>query len=319
MSRVVMARCTEDDRVAEALDVALEPFGGLGGARGFGRKIERGSRVLVKPNFLRAYPASAGVSPSAGLLDAVCRRLLDLGAEVRIGDSPAFGSARSVAEATGIADIARALEIPIVEFDKPVRVRSAAPDLTLQIDREVIESDAVVNLCKLKAHQQLGMTVGVKNLFGCITGKRKPVWHLRLGDRANDFGEMLIAVYRAVAPVLSICDAVYGMDGNGPAKGRHRPVGVLLAAEDAVAMDVVAAHLVGHPPETLRVLAAAETLGEGAWRLDRIELLGDVTLDDARVHDWQPPEGAPIFFNPLRIVASTAKQIAILAGERGGA
>ncbi|HCP47557.1 MAG TPA: (4Fe-4S)-binding protein, partial [Deltaproteobacteria bacterium] len=63
MTQVALVQCPDYDttRVSDALDRALEPFGGLLGAGGFNKSISAGSRVLVKPNFLRAAPAERAV------------------------------------------------------------------------------------------------------------------------------------------------------------------------------------------------------------------------------------------------------------------
>ena len=320
MSKVAITRCDtyQRDAIEKAIDDVLEPFGGLAGAKGFGRQIKSGDRVLLKPNFLRAAPAEAAVSPHPEVVRAVCTRLIDLGARVKIGDSPAFGTAQGAAKACGVLDVAAEFDIPVVEFNKAKKVSTAGPaGLTLQLDREVLEADAVINVCKFKGHQQLGLTLAVKNLFGCITGKRKPVWHLRLGDRDNDFGEMLVEVYRTVAPTLSICDGVFAMEGNGPGRGEPRPLGLLLAAEDGVALDSVGAQIVGYPPEQLRVIQAARSLGVGTTDIEKIELLGSSSLDDFRVDDWKFPDSLPIFFNPARVAWSTAKQALLLARMKG--
>ena len=319
MSRVSLVRCPSYDEalVTSALDRALEPFGGISGVGGFGGKIGPGSRVLVKPNFLRAAPAERAVSPHPTLVRALCQRLLDLGASVRIGDSPAFGSAAGVAKANGIQRVAEELGVKIVEFRRPVQIRAQGPSpLQLQLDREVVEADAVINLCKLKNHQQTGMTGAVKNLFGCITGKRKPVWHLRLGDRDNDFAEMLLAVYRTVGPVVSICDGILAMEGNGPGEGDPRLLGVLLAAEDGVALDAICAAIVGHPIDQLGVLRAAASAGLGCPDPTEIEIVGDCVVADVVVSDWKRAEALPIFFNPARVAWSTAKQVGLMARMR---
>ena len=318
-SKVSLVRCSsyESAEVDEALDALLEPLGGLSSVSGFGRGIAAGSRVLVKPNFLRAATSEASVSPHPEVLRGLCTRLLDLGAKIRIGDSPAFGTARGAAKACGILDVAEELGIPIVEFNKAIKVPTGPPtNLTLQLDREVLEADAIINLCKFKGHQQLGLTLAVKNLFGCITGKRKPAWHLRLGDRDNGFGEMLVEVYRHVAPSLSVCDGVVAMQGNGPGDGEPRPLGVLLASEDGVALDSVGAQIVGYPLEDLRVFRAARDLDIGSPLLESIEVVGGVDLDEVRIDNWKFPESLPIFFNPARVAWSTAKQALFLAGLR---
>jgi len=314
VAAVSLVRCADyqPQLIDEAFQLALAPFGGLRGASGFTRTISRGSKVLLKPNFLRAAPAEAALSPHPQFVRVLLEELLSLGAEVKIGDSPAFGTARGVAEATGIAAVADALGVPVVEFRNPIKRDAAGFTAgSLQIDREVLESDAVINLCKLKSHSQMLMTGAVKNLFGCITGKRKPLWHMRLGDRDNLFAELMVALYREIGPVMSICDAVLAMEGNGPGKGDPRKVGLLLAAEDGVALDTVLADIVGHQSQDLRILRAARDLGCGTSRLDDIELHGDISLLEARVEDWKLPEPMDIAFGPMQVLRSAIKQIGI--------
>ena len=311
---VSLVRCPEyqPQLVDSALRLALAPFGGLSGVSGFTRTISRGSKVLLKPNFLRAAPAEAALSPHPQLVRALLEDLLSLGAEVKIGDSPAFGTARGVAKATGIAAVADALGVPVVEFRNPIKIDAAGFTTgSLQIDREVLESDAVINLCKLKSHTQMLMTGAVKNLFGCITGKRKPLWHMRLGDRDNLFAELMVALYREIGPVVSICDAVLAMEGNGPGNGDPRKVGLLLAAEDGVALATVLAEIVGHQTEDLRILRAARHLGCGSSQLADIELHGDISLIEAHVEDWKLPEPMDIAFGPMQVLRSAVKQIGI--------
>jgi len=311
VTRVSLVRCPSYDpqHVDSALHRALQPFGGLQGVNGFARRISRGSRVLVKPNFLRAAPAEAALSPHPELMRAVLEQLLELGAEVQIGDSPAFGTARGVARANGIAAVADELGVPIVEFRNPRKIPApgSLPG-SLQIDAKVLEADAVINLCKLKAHTQMLMTGAVKNLFGCISGKRKPLWHMRLGDRENLFAELIVSIYREIGPVVSICDSVLAMEGDGPGRGDPRMVGLLLASEDGVALDRLLAELVGHHPEEVRILRAARKLECGTVALDDIEISGDIALDDARIHDWKRPEPMDIAFGPMQVVRSAMKQ-----------
>jgi len=306
-------------QVDSALRLALDPFGGLNGVSGFGRSISRGSRVLVKPNFLRAAPPESALSPHPALVRALLEQLLSAGAQVRLGDSPAFGTARGVAEANGIAAIADELGVPIVEFRRPRTIPSPAglPG-TLQIDHEVLEAEAVINLCKLKAHSQMLMTGAVKNLFGCITGKRKPLWHMRLGDRDNLFAELMLAIYRQVAPVVSICDAVLAMEGEGPGRGDPRMVGLLLAAEDGVALDAVLAELVGHEASEVRILRAAQQLGIGSAHLQDIKIVGDAAIDEVRIEDWKRPEAIDIAFGPGQVIRSAMRQVTLRSRELFG-
>ena len=52
------------------------------------------------------------------------------------------------------------------------------------LSKEAMEADVVINLPKLKSHVQLTMSMGVKNLFGCVPGKMKAWWHMEAGKDA---------------------------------------------------------------------------------------------------------------------------------------
>ena len=86
-------------------------------------------------------------------------------------------------------------------------------------------ADVIINLPKFKSHQQLKATFAVKNMFGCVSGKRKALWHFRKGGSVDDFCELLIDIYRFLNPVLTIIDAVTAMDGPGPINGKARALG----------------------------------------------------------------------------------------------
>ncbi len=86
---------------------------------------------------------------------------------------------------------------------------------------------------------------------------------------------MLVHLYKLVTPSLNIVDAIVAMEGNGPSSGRPFDLGVLLAGEDGVAVDAVAAGMIGFPEgfiDTTRIAADME-LGEGD--IGKIELMGD--------------------------------------------
>ena len=93
-------------------------------------------------------------------------------------------------------------------------------------------------------------------MFGVIPGTIKPEFHYRY-PLSDDFADMLVDLYEYAKPRFCICDAVVGMEGNGPTQGKARPVGCLLAAKSGHALDLAAAHLIGLSPRDVPTLAAA--------------------------------------------------------------
>jgi uncharacterized protein (DUF362 family) len=94
----------------------------------------------------------------------------------------------------------------------------------------------------------------------------------------------LFLVARHLRPHLSIIDGFEGMEGEGPINGTPVHLGYALAGTDAVAVDSVAAHLMGINPQNIGYLFYCDRYGVG--RLDRahIELLGTSDLASAIVN-----------------------------------
>ncbi len=227
-----------------------------------------------------------------------------------MGDDPAFGSARGVAEANGYKPILQALNLPVVEFHGS-RYQTVSEEFNhLLLSKEAMEADVVINLPKVKSHVQLTLTMGTKNLFGCVPGKMKAWWHMEAGKDSARFGQMLVETARAINPDLTILDGIIGHEGNGPSGGEPRPLGILGASSDVFALDRAIAEILNVDPLLVPTVAASMRLG----------LCSDVAAidfpylrpEDLKVLDWKLPEKlVPIDFGLPRVVQSTFKHLYI--------
>ena len=66
----------------------------------------------------------------------------------------------------------------------------------------------------------MGLTGGCKNMFGAIPGTDKPEYHYRYPN-STDFSRMLVDINAYFKPVLTICDGIMAMEGNGPSMGKN--------------------------------------------------------------------------------------------------
>ena len=257
----------------------------LGGIEGF---VGTGEQVLVKPNMLKADSPDAAVTTHPEILRSVIGLLKEAEARVIVGDSPGIGDIRHVAERSGILSVVRDTGANLADFSEAVSVRSGGRFQHFEIARAVQEADAIINLPKLKTHGMTVLTGAVKNLFGCIPGKRKVQWHFNTGINHQAFALMLLELATLLRPRLTIMDAVIGMEGNGPGSGDPRKIGVLIGGRDPVAVDVVASAVVGVAPGSLPIIDAAARAGIGTSRLDRIRLVGD-PLQEVAIKDFRLP------------------------------
>ena len=267
---VSIVKCSgyDEKKVDRAVRESIDLLGGIH------RFVKEGDRVLLKPNLLFGNSPEKAVTTHPAIVRALIQIVRDAGGIPSLGDSPGMGSLKKVAEKSGIKSVTDETLCPLVEFNTPVLVESGRGRFfrQLEVDRAVLDADVVINLPKWKTHAQMFLTLGVKNLFGCIPGPRKALWHLKAGENRRLFARMLLDVHRIVRPSLTLLDGVVGMEGNGPGSGNPVQLGLILASPDALALDQVVCDLLGIPRESL--LTNRVALEEGSAG-DGIDILGE--------------------------------------------
>lgn len=286
---VERASCYDPSEVAEAMGRTLASLGGME------TFVRPGERVLIKPNMLAAKTPERAVTTHPEALRAVIWLVREAGGIPLVGDSPGIGGFRAVAEKSGMAAVAREAGAELVPFDDAAAVSGSGLFRRMDVARPYLEADRLINLPKLKTHEMMTMTCAVKNLFGAVVGTAKAGWHLKAGADRELFARLLLEIYLLRPPDLTIVDAVVAMEGDGPGSGDPRPMGLILAGANAVAVDVVAAELAGIPKQLLWVERAAERLGIDGWDRSRITTAG-LSPDDARVPDFRLPHLSDVQF-----------------------
>ncbi|NLL36608.1 MAG: DUF362 domain-containing protein [Fretibacterium sp.] len=276
MSRLLLLRQEGYDR--HELDSATRKIFEAFDAPSF---IRPGASVLLKVNLVAGHPPERRATTDPAVVRSVTERVLELGAHPVIADSPGIEPFRSVAEKSGLAAIARELGIPCLELtdSTPLPTTPDSAFKKVEVSRLVLESDVIINLPKMKTHGQMLLTLGVKNLFGCIVGQRKAEWHYNVGLDCNAFAGLLLELYLSIAPHLTIMDGVIGMDGTGPTSGNPYPFGLLAAAQDALALDFQLARMMGVRLEDFPLWRVAV-----ARNLPQCELSSQVTGDFPQDH-----------------------------------
>ncbi|MCU0532674.1 MAG: DUF362 domain-containing protein [Hydrococcus sp. Prado102] len=300
---LIRADSYELNALRSRVEILLEPIGGI---QAF---VKKGDRVLLKPNLLTGSRPTKECVTRPELVYCIAQLVKEAGGNPFLGDSPAFGSARGVAKANGYLPLIEELNLPVVEFHgKPYQTENDNFH-RLRLCKEAMDADVVINLPKVKSHVQLTLTLGVKNLFGCVPGKMKAWWHMEAGKDASRFGEMLVETAKAIAPDLTILDAIIGHEGNGPSGGEPRHLGILGASADVFALDRAMVDILGVDPAIVPTIAAQIRLGLGS--VDTI----DFPLEHpSQLHlsDWKLPETlVPIDFGLPRVVRSTFKHLYI--------
>ena len=288
MTKVAIARCA-DYELGAVLAALRECLAGVGG---LGRYVAQGDRVLLKVSMLCAAPPEAAVVTHPAVAVALGLLVREVGGVPVIGDSCGgvdYGLSEQALEATGIGPLAREHGIETILFETAGSATVAVPNgkflHDVRVSRAVLDADVLISVPKLKTHIETLMTGGVKNMLGCLPGAGKLIVH-RLAPSPDDLGNALLDIYTAVRPHLTVMDAVLAMAGNGPSKGEPHQVGLLLASADAVALDHVAARVIGYRPALIPTVAPARERGLGENRAEQIEIIG-VPLAEAKAGDFK--------------------------------
>lgn len=254
MNTVGIAACHNYDGAAvkRALAEALRPCGGMG------KYVRPGAAVLVKPNLLAAASPDEAVTTHPAVVKAVIELVQEAGGRAYVGDGPMKSPLPVVAKECGISAVLEQTGAQLLSIEKAVvfHTESGSLQRSFSLSAEALNMDIIINTAKLKTHNLTGITAAVKNCYGLVPGNMKKYYHLRHPLPA-DFAELLLDLYLAVKPTLSIVDAVVAMEGHGPRSGRPRPVGALLASADGVALDAACAELAGFSYEEICTLQAA--------------------------------------------------------------
>jgi uncharacterized protein (DUF362 family)/ferredoxin len=269
-SQVAIVACAGYDsaEVEAAVKKAVDLIGGIE------RFVKPDEKVLVKPNLLLSKDSSKAVTTHPSVFRGVVRLLQNAGMDISFGDSPAVGSTASVAKKAGLMDVIEELNVPAADMVTRVEVANPGGSLVKSfiLAKGVVESDALISVSKLKTHALTRITGAVKNQFGCIPGMLKSEFHGRMTDD-DLFSRMLIDLNLLIRPRLFIMDAIVGMEGNGPASGTPRSIGLIMASSDPIALDATVCYLIGLKPELVRTLTWGEELGLGSFH--HIEWLGE--------------------------------------------
>lgn len=258
MSKVSIAKCDryDLDKVHNAVKQALKDIG---------FEMPKGKKVLVKPNILGAYKPEEAVTTHPALVEAICKLLKENDCKTIVGESSGFtGSTKNCLLASGIQKAAEKYGAEALSFESTTIIQKKINGKVLDkiaLPSILDEVDMIISLPKLKTHTLMTYTAGVKNLFGLVPGGRKSDYHNMARD-PKKFAELLCDIYETVKPKLklTIADAIVGMEGNGPAAGKAKQTGLVIASDDAGALDYAVQKITGLESPTMKCLAERKLL-----------------------------------------------------------
>jgi len=221
----------------------------------------RGRTVVLKPNLVEFEPQSS-INTHPILVHAAWEAFQAMGASsVRIGEGPGHRrNTLDLADAAGYFQIVPHFEDLFVDLnlDDVTRIRPSRQFSRLEklyLPDTVLGADLLVSMPKMKTHHWTGATLAMKNLFGVVPsgvyGWPKNPLHWA------GIEECIADLHAAFPRQFAIVDGIVGMDGDGPIQGVPKPVGVLVAGHDPVAVDATCCRIMHIDPYKIGYLRLA--------------------------------------------------------------
>lgn len=240
-----------------------------------------GRSVLLKPNIVEPSPAAPHITTHPAVLLAAADVFRDWGARVIVGEAP--GHLRDTELALLDSGLHEALALAKLEFadlnyEDSVWLNNQGRVSQLSgfyIPRVVAEADLVVSVPKLKTHHWIGMTAGLKNMYGVLPGIHYG-WPKNVLHHAG-IPQTVFDINASLPPVAVIVDGIVCMEGDGPIMGDRKPLGLIAVGTNVTAVDATCARIAGLAPERLDYLRLAA---------DRLGPIDDALIDQ-RGEPWQ--------------------------------
>lgn len=291
-----------DDRLNIRKAVAL--CGGLAG-------IPPGARVLIKPNFVmwdRVFPfPKYGVITTAVVLEELVRLLKEHGcSDIAIGegaveDKDIGSSSEAVFAGLGLDRLKDRYGLRLIDFNRGPFTAVDCGGFSLKVAAAALETDCLVNVPVLKTHNSTRVSLGFKNLKGCLAGASRMFCHhpeIPLDTFIQCIGEKL-------APALTIIDGIYALDRGPAPNGTAFRTDLIIASRDMFAADVAGAAILGMDPAEVGHLA--EHARRHSLSLDPagLEIAGESLESVATPLKWDwgwlPDNSGPTAFGRLGI------------------
>ncbi len=282
VSIVRSAKAPKDSEIRGLVKKSIDLVGGLGSV------VKKGNVVALKPNVVTGRVSKPGVLTDKRIIETMITLCQEAGAsEVQVVEGSGYFTPTDVAlDKSGVKAAAEALGASVVNVDEDELVEIPVPDHIIVdkilVSKSFMEADVRINMPVMKTHDQLIVTLGVKNLKGVIPKPWKRIFH-KIG-----VVKAVVDLSRVIPIDLTVLDAINAMEGLGPSFGDVVPLNTLMASKDLWSLDLAASRVMGFDLEELDYLK--EGLRIGLFDPKKLEIVGEPIEKVARKFKRPPTD-----------------------------
>lgn len=169
-------------------------------------------------------------------------------------------------------------------MERPFRKVDLGSGISLKFNEDILESDFLIDLPVLKAHNQTVVSLGIKNLKGVIDMASRKKCHC--ADMDKDLHYHIARLTDPMPPTLTVIDGIYSLERGPGFDGRMHRTNLLIASADILSADLVGSKILGHDPVNVpHLVRAAEKEGR-PLDLSDIDLVGEKIEEVASYHEY---------------------------------
>jgi uncharacterized protein (DUF362 family) len=257
--------------VASGGDAAKLTRKAVDGLGGMGKLVKSGDFVVVKPNIAWNQPPEIGATTNPEVVAEIVRMCKECGAgRVLVIDHVIDRPAEMVLGLTGImaAGKSAGAEVAAAQNESDFRRIEISKGQAIKTDtclKEILKADVFINVPVAKTHGATKLTLGMKNMMGCIWDRQ--AWH------RNKLDQCIADYATTIRPDLIILDANRILLTGGPkGPGKTKEVGKVIAGVDQVAVDSYGASLFDMSGSEISHIKLAHEMGVGEMDLTKVNI-----------------------------------------------
>ena len=199
--------------------------------------------VVIKVNLCDFRPAWEGCVTDVNLINDLIIEIRNM-ANPRIAiveSNHAVANVESLYERHGYQELAEHLGVELINLSKDDQVQIVVDGNYFKYKKfakTLTQMTKFISVAVLKTHTQERITCILKNQFGFISQKYKSKYHIFLPEVLNDINNVF-------PPDLCIVDGRFAMEGSGPSDGTVRNDDIIIAGQNALAVDIACSKLMG--------------------------------------------------------------------------
>jgi uncharacterized protein (DUF362 family) len=202
------------------------------------------SKVVVKPNLMDPQH-TPGVTTAPDVLEIIVAWLRDRYEDVTIVEAGGYNFLAEKAfkghDVHGICARTGATAVDLCDLEK-VKISTESRwghTIDLPLPRILLDQETcVLSLACMKTHVFTGVSLSIKNLWGCVPDRKRTLLHPYIN-------EALAKIVSSIPNARALIDGSVALDGRGPKMGRQVEANTVIGSRSLLAADIVATSFMG--------------------------------------------------------------------------